>query len=138
MKISECKGKIKVGDRVEVEFFNKYRGFVKNINNDYFVVEDNRGFLIGPFHFNGDDDTWLITILSKSMILDTPEKAKYGLSYKRGSDPTEYFRTLPDLKKRVDQLVSDESVDKDSIFYFRLADKVQFKPKKDYELVKII
>lgn len=139
MKISEAEGKLKVGMRVRTngdagDVYNFYfTGVIIKILDNYFAIK--RDDMEGNWLISSDNDRAQITILYKPM--DTPQKAKYGLCYKRDTDPTEYFATVPALIKRVDELVEDESVDKDSIFYFTLANKVQVKPSRNYQLVKI-
>jgi hypothetical protein len=81
--------------------------------------------------FNDDD----LILLSKAET--SLEKAKYGIKYDINGDPVEFFATKKDAEKRIKELLQEEYVDKDSIYFFELGKIYKVDQPVKYELVEV-
>ena len=67
-----------------------------------------------------------IELIKKGDIM-TIEKAKFALIYERDQDPIEYFKTEKQALKKIEELLEDGSVQKNSIYLVTFATKQKVK-----------
>jgi len=143
VKISEAKGKLRIGMRVRSNGNGAYVGYVydgviTHIEKDRFTVkrddgEYGEGFNSGWFvRFESEG---FITILSENTMVDIT-KARFGVSYCEFSDKVyEYFENRKDAEKRVDELSKDKGVT--NIVLFEVGKKWKLETPVEYKLVEV-
>ena len=121
--------KFKVGDKVRVK--ERCSGAVKDT---VYVLEYTEFKELRAGEHCTCENNWILVSKSTEVKMD---KAKWGVKYDRDEDPIEFFDSRKEAEKRIDELLEDDEVEKDSIWLFVVGDKYKVeRPKPDYKLVK--
>lgn len=68
---------------------------------------------------------------------ESMRKIKYGVKYDRDTDPVEFFKSKPQAKKRIQELLDDPEVKKESIYLFQVGKVEKVQRLQNFELVKV-
>lgn len=142
--------KFKVGDRVRL--IESLASFDKNAEGEIYEIDGHsigvcfdikrRGHDLGNYGkkceygrgwYVQENDIELIKTESEVPMKDI----KYGVKYDRDTDPVEFFKSKPQAKKRIQELLDDPEVKKESIYLFQVGKVEKVQRLQNFELVKV-
>lgn len=130
-KTIEVKGTLKVGDSIKTNGNGSrkeqrwHRGVVIEVDRESFAIKTAR--------YNG----WNVNFNSEVDIEILPkiENVNFLLQYELDEDPIEEFETIEQVKERIEELVLDKNLKRDSIVVWEVSKKTKIEVKTNVEII---
>ena len=123
--------KFKVGD--------KFKRPSHHINGDKVLTVSK---INGPLIYAKEDSLATVAedlnLVSRGHEMENPKTAKFGVNWMEDEDPTLFFETEEAEQSKIEELLKNDDVDKDSIYMFEVSNVKHVETPISFRLVDVV